>query len=55
MMEAPWPVVKIGRTPAALRHWASEEAAIAARLDWHGAEIATVLEQRDSQQDMMTN
>jgi hypothetical protein len=35
---------KMGGIPAAFKHWASGEAAIAARLDWQGAETVTALE-----------
>ena len=43
MTEFPELETRTGRSPAAFRHWASEEAATVAMLDWHGAETATTL------------
>ena len=44
MREVPELAMRMGRSPAAFIHWASEEIATAAMLDWHEAETVTALE-----------
>jgi hypothetical protein len=45
MTEVPELETITGRSPAVFKHWASEEVATEAILDWHGAETVTALEQ----------